>query len=184
MKTQCLRLSDDVLIAALNEANLFVRAWRRDLNRYPQVVTEIVKVVAKSSLSIGMNNNDIKLKHTLDITDKCFEPAHHGRLGLIRKCLKLVPFAEFVDSIETISISIPAFPFLATLDNVNKVAGNLIESAGSLGVRKTAQNDLCHLGLNTSVAEAVGEVAQDEADFLGVGRQVLHSFLGRVSQTV
>ena len=137
----------------------FMRAWRRDLNRYSQAVAEIVEVVAKSLLSIGMDNNDIELKHTLDTTDECSKPAHHGWLGLIRKCFKLVPFAEFVNSMEAISISIPAFPFLATLDNVDKVNSNLIEWAGSLGVRRTAQNDLCHLGLNTSVAKAVGKVA-------------------------
>ena len=92
-----------------------------------------------------------------------------------------MPFAKFVDSMEAISISIPAFPFLATLDNVDKVNSNLVERAGSLGVGRAAQNDLCHLELNTSVAEAVGKVAQDEADSLNVGRQVLHSFLGWVS---
>ena len=181
MKTQCLRSDDDVLVATLNEAILFVRAWRRNLDRYPQVVAEIVKVVAKFLLSIGMDNNDIELEHTLDTTDKCSKLAHYGWLGLIRKCLKLVPFAEFVDSMEAILIFILAFPFLATFDNVDKVDSNLVEQAGSLGVEKTAQNDLCHLGLNISVAKAVGEVARDEADSLGVGRQVLHSFFGQVS---
>ena len=92
-----------------------------------------------------------------------------------------MPFAEFVDSMEAILISIPAFPFLAALDDVDKVNGNSVERAGSLGVGRTARNDLCHLGLNASVAEAVRKVARDEADSLGVGRQVLHSFLGRVS---
>ena len=128
-----------------------------------------------------MDNNDIELEHTLNTTDECSKSAHHDWLGLIRKCLKLVPFAKFVDSMEAILISILAFPFLATLDNVDKVNSNSIERAGSLGVERTVRNDLCHLGLNTSVAEAVGEVAQDEADSLGVGRQVLHSFLGWVS---
>ena len=78
VKTQCLRLGDDVLVAALNEAILFVRAWQRDLNRYSQVIVEIVEVVAKSSLSIGMDNNDIELEHTLNTTDECSKPAHHG----------------------------------------------------------------------------------------------------------
>ena len=169
------------MVAAFNEAVLFVCAWRRDFNHYPQVVAEIVEVIAKSLLSISLNNNDIELKHTLDTTNECFESAHHGRLDLIRKCLKLVPFAEFINSMESISISIPAFPFLATLDNIDKVNGNLIEQANSFEVGRTAQNDLCNLGLNTSVTETVGEVAQDEADSFGVGRPVLHSFLERVS---
>ena len=76
VKTQCSRLGDDVLVAALNEAVLFVRAWQKNLNRYPQVVAEIVKVVAKFLLSIGIDNNDIELEHTLDTTDECSKLAH------------------------------------------------------------------------------------------------------------
>ena len=76
VKTQCSRLGDDVLVAALNEVVLFVRAWQRNLNCYPQVVAEIVKVVAKSLLSIGIDNNDIELEHTLDTTDECSKLAH------------------------------------------------------------------------------------------------------------